>query len=119
MSDFLADLLAGGKGIIQKEVTVDGKTGTVHFRRITAGERQQLLKGQKVSRQGGATHYELDLALNEEQKHKLVLYSVVTAEGKPYFKDIDAVRSAEAKTVNALYKVAEELIQETADEGKA
>lgn len=119
MSDFLTDVLVSSTNVVAKEVTVHGKTGTVHFRRITAGERHQLLRGQKVARKGSETAFELDLALNEEQQQRLVLFSICHPDGKPFFKDIDAVRKADATTVQALYTVASKLDDaEGGDAGK-
>lgn len=112
MSD-LKDLLERGRAVVAKEITVAGMKATVHLRRITAGERHQLLKGHKIIRQGNANSQEFDLALNEEQRHQLVLFAAVTSEGKPYFKDIAEVRAADSLTISALYEAAASL-----DEGK-
>lgn len=109
MTDFLRELLEGGKAVVAREVKVGGKVGQVHFRRITAGERQALLRGHKVSRTGGATSFELDLALNEEQQQRLVQFSVCKPDGTPYFKDVAAVSAADNATVKALYRVAAEV----------
>lgn len=115
MSEFLTEVLAAVSAPVEKEVTLHGKTGKVFFRRITAGERQQILKGQKVSRtSGGSTSFELDLALNEEQRQKLVLFSVCKSDGSPYFSDIKAVQKAEHEVVEALYNVAQSLDDEAA-----
>jgi hypothetical protein len=109
VSDFLNDVLAASKTLVEKEVKIGGKAGVVHFRRITAGERHQLLKGQKISRQGGATSFELDLELNDDQQQRMVLFSVCKPDGTPYFANIEAVRKADSKTVQALYAVASSL----------
>lgn len=116
MSDFLAEVLDSQRAVLERDVTVGGKTGKVHFRRITAGERQRLLKGSKMTKQGGTTSFEVDLALNEEQKHLLILFSVCKSDGKPYFADLDAVRKADSALVTALYKVASDLEDEGEEE---
>lgn len=50
--------------------------------------------------------YELDLALNEEQRQKFVQFTVCNADGTSYFKDIAAVQSVGSKIVEALYAAA-------------
>ncbi len=114
----LTELIAENKVAVEKQVAVGGKTVAVFFRRITAGQREQLLKGQKVSRSGSETSFELDLALNEAQRQKFVLYTVCNADGTPFFKDVEAVRAVDSATVQALYAAASSL-EEADDPEKA
>lgn len=118
MSDFLSDVLEAGRAVIAREVTVGGKKGTVHFRRITAGQRQELLQGQKVSAKA-VSNFELDLALNEEQKQRMVLFCTVKEDGTPYFGSIEVVKGAPSDLVQALYQVAAHLDAQEQDAGKA
>lgn len=111
-------MLARTQAVIKREVKVAGKSLTAHFRRITAGERHELLKGQKVNRANGATvSFELDLGLNEIQQQKFVLYSVVNEDGTPFFKNIEEVARVDAKLIGALYQTATGLEEE--EEGDA
>jgi hypothetical protein len=127
MSDMFLDRLLAGTSPIEREVTFrlpDGRveTGTVHFRRITAGERAQILAGQKyqVNRANAASNVEteIDLGQNERQKHMLVAFSVCRDDGKPYFKGASDVAKYDAAFVEALYNVATEVNAEH-DAGKA
>lgn len=126
MTDFIDDLLAGDAPLA-RTITFTGhdgeaKTGTVYFKRITAGQRQKLLAGQKfsVNRNGEASNVvtEIDLALNERQKHQLVAFSVCRADGKPVFNTPEEVAKVDAVKVAALYDAASEVNAER-DTGKA
>lgn len=126
MTDFIDDLIAGDAPISRTITftTPEGETksGTVYFKRITAGQRQKLLAGQKfsVNRSGEASNVltEIDLALNERQKHQLVAFSVCRADGKSVFSGPDEVAKIDAVKVGALYDAASEINAER-DAGKA
>lgn len=117
MSD-LTDLLAE-TGPITREVTIDGKTATVYFRRITAGEQEQILKGQKVQHSGGKASIELDLCENEKQRHQLVFFSVCKQDGSRFFKKLDDVKALPSLKVRALSEHAMAVNAEEDDAGKA
>lgn len=107
MSDFIDELMAG-RGLVERQITVMGKTGTVHFKRLTSGQREQLLQGQKVSaRNGEKAVVELDLGLNHRTRQLLVQFSVCRADGAAVFADIKAVQAADAGLIEALYEHAE------------
>ena len=126
MSDFIDDLLAGDAPLARTVTytTPEGETksGTVYFKRITAGQRQKLLAGQKfsVNRVGDASNVltEIDLSLNERQKHQLVAFSVCRADGKPVFSGPDEVAKVDGLKIGALYDIASEVNGER-DSGKA
>lgn len=118
--DFIDQLLQADAPIA-REVSFnspDGNVqkGTVHFRRITAGERQKLLQGQRYSmnKDGNVASMktEIDLALNEAQKHMLVAFSVCRADGTPAFKSAAEVAKLDALKVGALYEAADEVNRE-------
>lgn len=118
--DFIDQLLQADAPIA-REVSFtapDGTVhkGTVHFRRITAGERQRLLQGQRYSmnKDGNVASMktEIDLALNEAQKHMLVAFSVCRADGSAAFKSPAEVAKLDALKVSALYEAADELNRE-------
>lgn len=124
--DFIDQLLQNDAPVA-REVSfpgLDGKpvTGTVHFRRVTAGERQRLFKGQKytMNKEGAqaSMRTEIDLELNETQKHLLVMYSVCRADGTAVFKSTAEVQKLDALKLAALYEIADEVNRE-ADPGKA
>lgn len=117
MSEFIEDLLASD-GPIAREVTFSGKTGMVHFRRITAGERGLLLKGQKIAASGGQSSYEIDLSENQQTKYMMVQFSVCREDGSRFFKTLDAVKSSDALKIEALYTIAAEVNSEAEDAGK-
>lgn len=117
MSEFIEEMLAG-EGTVQREVTYAGKTGTVHFRRITAGERGLLLKGQKIAAHGGQSTYEIDLSENQQTKYLMVQFSVCKSDGSRFFKTLDAVKNSDAMKIEALYTIAAEVNSEVESAGK-
>jgi hypothetical protein len=119
MSDFLTAFLADNPAI-EREVTIRGATGPAHFRRITAGERAQLVKGQKVSSgSGGTTTVEIDVGESVASQHLLVQFSVCNADGTRRFKTLREVQSAPADVIGVLYAIASEVNREDGEAGKA
>lgn len=99
--DFLASLVTDQ--VIAREVTVSGQTGTVHFKRLTAGQRAALLKGQKVATNAaGTATIDIDLGDNERQRLMMVQFCVVTPDGKPRYK-LAEVEALPSHIVNVLY----------------
>lgn len=94
-----------------REVTIDGETGTVWFRRITAGQREQLLKGMKMSHSPGKDKgvVEIDLGANEHQRQLLVAFSVCDQSGARLFKNVEAVQKLPHRKFVALARHAEEV----------
>jgi hypothetical protein len=116
MSDFLTRV-AQDASPEAREVKIGGETGTVYFRKITAGQREKILEGLKVSHKPGTGGtVEIDLAKNEHQRHLLVLFSVVHEDGRPFFKNLDAVRAWPAAAVSTLAGHAEAVNREDEDD---
>lgn len=109
MSDFLSEILKDD-GVVTKQLTFNGKTGDVYFRRISAGEKASLLKGQKVQAEAGkASTFEVDLGENANTKALLVFYSVVNVDGTKRFKKLSEVQGIEAGKFEVLYDAAREV----------
>lgn len=118
MSDFLDEALADD-GIVAREVTIGEKTGTVYFRRISAGEKKKLLAGMKVSHTVGKDgSVEIDMGQNEAQRHQWVLYSVCKADGSRQFKSLADVEKVPSHKLEALAEVAIAVNSDSEDLGK-
>lgn len=119
MTDFLSAFLADNP-VIEREVCIRGSAGPAYFRRISAGERAQLVKGQKVSTgAGGSTTVEIDVGESITSQHLLVHYSVCNADGTRRFKTLREVQAAPADVVGVLYAAASEVNREDGEVGKA
>lgn len=119
MSDFLTRL-AQGDAPVPKEVTIGGETGTVYFRRISGAQREQLLKGMKLSHTpGGSGSIDIDLGENEKQRHMLVAFSVCDESGKRVFTDIKDVAKLQADRIAELWRHASAVNEEGEDPGKS
>lgn len=109
MSDFLKDLLEDD-GVVVRTVTFGGKAGDVHFRRISAKQKAELLKGQRVQAVAGkSSTFEIDLAENAHSKAVLVFYSVANPDGSQFFKKLADVGAIDAGKLEALYAVASDV----------
>jgi hypothetical protein len=119
MSDFLTRV-AQDASPEAREVKIGGETGTVYFRKITAGQREKILEGYRISHKpGSGGTVEIDLAKNEHQRHLMVLFSVVHEDGRQFFKNVDAVRAWPANAVAVLAEHADEVNREEDDLGKS
>lgn len=121
MSDFLTRLTEEDAPEA-REVSYNGETGTVWFRKLSAGQREELLKGTVVRHvPGSGGSIDIDLGQNEHQRQVLVLYSVCDEKGKRHFKDLPAVRRLAHDRLAALAVHAEAVnrIAEDEDPGKA
>lgn len=108
MTDFINRLIADDEPEA-REIELDGETGTVWFRRLSAGQREQLLRGLKVSHRPGTNDgsIEIDLGENEHQGQLLVLFSVCDETGKAVFKNIQAVQKIPHRKFKVLLREAE------------
>lgn len=70
---------------IAKEVTYRGRTETVYFKQLTAGERMALKKGQKGEVREGASTFELDLGDIDSKNHQQLFYSNCDENGRRVF----------------------------------
>lgn len=124
-NDFFADIIDTAP--IEREITYRGKTKTVWFRRLEAGERLDLLRGMRYQaansadgkKKGtGSTSFEMDLGEQEERKHKLVAFCVVDERGERVFKNPAEVRKKPDDLVSLLYAEAT-AVNDSGDAGNA
>lgn len=117
--DFIDEVLAADVPIA-RNVTVRGKTGSVWFKRITAGQREQLLAGQRLqAKVGEKATMDVDLSQNQRTKHLLVQFSTCREDGKPVFSDLKSVQAKDAQTIDALYEHASAVNAEDEEAGNA
>lgn len=116
MTDFLSRITAEDPPEA-REITVRGETGTVWFRKVTAGERRKLLEGHKIEhRPGTGAVMELDLELNEKERQLLVMFCVCDEDGKRRFKSLAEVEKIPHSKFKALANAAEEVNREIEDD---
>lgn len=116
MSDLLSRLTAEDAPEA-REVTLGGESFTVYFKRISAGQREQLLKGMKIANTPGQkASFEIDLGENERQRHLLVTFSVCDEHGRRLFKDVRDVQKMQGDRVRMLADIAQEVNREADDD---
>lgn len=105
--------------LIQRELKWGGKTETVYFREMTAGDALKINEGTKY--QGNAKNGEvtIDVFAGIQSKHRLVQATLVTAEGKPVYASMKDLQAEPNKKVSALVKLADEVHKDDEDEGNA
>jgi hypothetical protein len=115
MSDILSRLTAEDAPEA-RDVSINGDSFTVYFRRLNAGEREQLLKGMKITHVPGAKgSIEIDLGENEHQRQLLVWFSACDEQGRRLFKALEAVKKLPHYKLEALARHADE-VNATPDE---
>jgi hypothetical protein len=117
--DFLDDLASTAP--VAQEFTFNGTTGTIWLKRITAGQKLQLVKGKRYNYntgEGAPQTLEIDLEDNERNTHLVVSFCVVREDGTPRFKTAADVQKLDAALVAALYQAASKF-NEPPDAGEA
>lgn len=117
MSD-IVEWLSAEEALEERDVEIDGETRSVWFRRVSAGQREQLLRGLKVNHVPGENDgsIEIDLGENEHQGQLLVLFSVCKEDGKPAFRNLETVRKIPHRKFKILLKHAEAVNKDMADD---
>lgn len=112
MSEFI-DLLTAPDAPVAREVTLGDRTGTIWFRRLTAGQKEQLMMGRKVTVKTGEKQgtVDIDLAANERQRQMLVHFTACNEDGDPIFKSLDKVKAMDGWKVAILGRHAEAVQQ--------
>lgn len=110
--------------VIGREITYNGQTKTVWFKRITGGERLKLNRGQMMTASGGGgersqASMQMDLGDVTERKLMLIAFSNCDEDGNKIFRNAEQVRDLEDPLIEALHKHAAEINNEDGDEGKA
>lgn len=95
---------------IARELNYNGKTETVYFKPLNAGERLQLKKGQKGTISEGQTSFEVDLGDQDARNHKFLYFCNVDANGKRVFRSEQEVAAIPGDLVDALMKLANEAL---------
>lgn len=98
---------------VSKEIEYGGKIETVYFKRLTAGERMELRRGQKGEVKGGESTMELDLGNIEGANHKLVYFCNCDANGKRIFKTLSEVASLPGDFFDVLFVACNEALSES------
>jgi hypothetical protein len=80
---------------IAKEVSYNGRTETVYFKKLTTGQRMALQKGQRGEVQDGKLTYELSFDEITAMNHQKVYFSNCNENGKRIFNSAKEVAELE------------------------
>lgn len=115
---YFAELFDNGP--FPREITVNGKAMTVHFRRLNAGENMKLQSGIKFKTDGqGKTEALVNVQEQIKRSHQLVYYSVVSEKGERVFTTPEKVADLDGNIFRALLAEAEAINKEEDDPGKS
>ena len=100
--------------VIKRELVYKGHKQDVYFRRLTAGERIAVSRGQRMmignkSKENGV---EVDLGDALERTQKFLMYSNVDATGTRIFRKLEDVQKLPEDLVTALQRIADEAFGE-------
>lgn len=94
--------------LIERELKYSGKTETVYFRELTAGDTLKLTEGQTYKGNAKNGEVTIDVFAGLKSKHQLVQLTLVNADGSPVYANIKQLQADSNKRVAALCKLAEE-----------
>lgn len=84
----------------------------VYFKRLTAGERMALKRGQKGTIKEGQSSFEVDLGDQDSRNHQFLAFANCDAGGKPIFKHPGEVAKLPGDLVDALIALAQDALKE-------
>lgn len=100
---------------IERELTYRGKTEAFHFKRMTAGERIEMRRGNIGTVKGGEATVTLDLSEADKRNAIFLFYVVCKPDGKRVFKNVAEVHDLPGDLLDALVKLANDALEETAE----
>jgi hypothetical protein len=100
--------------IVEKTFDFRGKSETVYFRRLTAGEQLKLAKGQKVRQDAeGKPFLELDLGEHMNKGYELLQMTLVQEDGRTkVYKNMTELLNDDGRRVRALVELANDVVRE-------
>ena len=112
---YFSDLI--DTGLVQRDVTMRGKSVPTWWRQLTAGQRVDLLRGQTVrSDAASGSVMEVDLAASAERNQRLVVMTLADEAGRPLYCSLKELQAEPAQLVDLLVAMANEVHR---DEGNA
>jgi len=107
-----------GNKVMMKTLEYRGHQKSVFFRQLTAAERVNISRGQKISLESGdrAGVREVDAGETIQRTHKFLFYCNVTEDGKQAFKTEREVGELPEDLVTALNRLANEAIEEDSEQ---
>ncbi|MEJ7746056.1 MAG: hypothetical protein WKF61_04740 [Luteimonas sp.] len=117
MKEYFSDI-RGEDAPAVREVKFNGKSRKVYFKRITAGERVQLVSGQKVQI-GTKSTMEMDMGDLLKNRHLLVRFSACDEQGTLLFDSVAEVSAEPDWLVNQLAAHADAVNKDDDEPGKS
>lgn len=107
------------ENLISKTLNYRGESTTVYFRELTAGEQAALLKGSTQVVSKGQTEVTVDLGAEHTRSTHLVALTLVTAEGKRVYPDLQTAQAEKGSKMKLLRALANEANREFYGEEQA
>jgi len=99
--------------LIQRELSVRGKTVPTWWKPLTAGQRVELLRGQVVRSDGeSASAVEVDLAQSAERSQRMVVMTLCTQDGQAVYRALKDLQSDPSWLIDALVDLARKVHDE-------
>lgn len=106
---YFSDLI--DTGLVQRDVTMRGKSVPTWWRQLTAGQRVDLLRGQTMRSDAasGGSVMEVDLAASAERNQRLVVMTLADESGRPMYGSLKELQAEPAQLVDLLVAMANEV----------
>ena len=99
--------------LIQRELSVRGKTVPTWWKPLTAGQRVELLRGQVVKSNGeSASVVEVDLAQSAERSQRMVVMTLCTQDGQAVYRTLKDLQCDPSWLIDALVELARKVHDE-------
>ncbi len=99
--------------LIQRELSVRGKTVPTWWKPLTAGQRVELLRGQVVKSDGEtASVVEVDLAQSAERSQRMVVMTLCTEDGQAVYRALKDLQSDPSWLIDELVELARKVHDE-------
>ena len=99
--------------LIQRELSVRGKTVPTWWKPLTAGQRVELLRGQVVKSNGeSASVVEVDLAQSAERSQRMVVMTLCTEDGQAVYRTLKDLQSDPSWLIDELVELARKVHDE-------
>lgn len=99
--------------LIQRDLSVGGKTKKTWWRQLTAGQRVELLRGQVVRIDGeSASVVEVEMAQSAERSQRMVVMTLCTEDGQAVYRTLKDLQSHPSWLIDALVDLARKVHDE-------
>jgi hypothetical protein len=101
---------------VERELKFRGKTETVYFKPLTAGQQLELSKGQKMSQGKDGATFELDMGDHARRNYQMLQMTLCDEDGKRVFRNLQELQEEPRDLIQKLVELALEVQADQGDQ---